>query len=292
MVGRIANYRSALFDEKLIERKSMTPELFFQLFISELKQSPQLQGYYKFLSNKRSFEFRKAYFIQRLQYISKNLINPLDFIWDCGCGYGTTCLFLAMNGYRTYGSTLEFYFQHIENRKKFWSQHGDISLFEANYENIFDPPIFTNQVDVIILQDTLHHLEPLSKALSIFHQALKQNGMVICVEENGSNIIQQMKLFIQRGNNTVINYYDKELKKTILFGNENIRSLQQWKTAFYQHDMLVEEKSVEYIRLFPPLCYNGSNSPNLISRESLIWKKNPFLRKYFFFGLHFLAKKQ
>jgi hypothetical protein len=62
------------------------------------------------LENPASFEFRKSYVTQRLHYILDHLPTPDAAIWDCGCGYGTTAIFLALNGYKVHGTTLEFYF--------------------------------------------------------------------------------------------------------------------------------------------------------------------------------------
>ena len=154
----------------------MTVDEFFTLFLEELKQNSSLHSYYKFLNNKSGFYFRKAYFVQRLQYIFDNVKAGNKTIWDCGCGYGTTGLFLAMNGIASTGSTIEFYFQQIAQRKEYWKQYGNVELFQANHENIFDNHPEDNSIDIIILQDTLHHLEPLQEAITILKQTLKPEG--------------------------------------------------------------------------------------------------------------------
>ena len=212
----------------------MTVNDFFELFLKELQDVPAMRGYYKFLNDKTSFEFRKAYFVQRLQYISKQITNQNATIWDCGCGYGTTALFLAMNGFRVYGTTLEFYFDQIEQRKNYWKQYGNADLFEVDYANIFDNNLNDNSFDYIILQDTLHHIEPLQDALHIFHSILKPQGQLVVAEENGNNIIANLKLFKQRGNKKIITIWDERLQKNILLGNENVRSWKKWKYEFEQ----------------------------------------------------------
>ena len=62
----------------------MTVEEFFNLLIEELKINENLKGYYRFLNNPKLYNFRKAYFCQRLQYVIDNLpenknINICDF---------------------------------------------------------------------------------------------------------------------------------------------------------------------------------------------------------------------
>src|SRR5204862_1776514 len=148
--------------------------------------------------------------------------NKDQNIWDCGCGYGTTALFLAMNGYKVYGTTLEFYFEEINKRKDFWKQYGNTDLFEAVYEDL-STSIYEKKFDTVILQDTLHHLEPIDKALKVLKESIRLNGKLLVVEENGCNIFQNIKLFIRRGFHRTTEYYDEKLSKVVIFGNENIR---------------------------------------------------------------------
>ncbi|QKG52451.1 SAM-dependent methyltransferase [Hymenobacter sp. BRD67] len=118
----------------------MTVNEFFELFLDELRANPALTSYYKFLASPASFEFRKAYVVQRLHYILEHLPNKEAALWDCGCGYGTTAIFLALNGYKVHGTTLEFYFAQIPERLRYWAQFGDVSGFTYSYENLFDSP--------------------------------------------------------------------------------------------------------------------------------------------------------
>lgn len=264
---------------------------FFELLLKELDQNPGLRKYYKFLESESLFEFRKAYFCQRLQYIKDHLDKPGLSIWDCGCGFGTTGFFLALNGIPSYGSTLEFYFKLIPERVSFWKKYGDVSLFSFSYENLFDKAPAAGSMDIIIIQDTLHHLEPLQEALKIFSEVLTQSGKLLIVEENGNNVIQNFKLFLRRGNKRIIEIYDETLKKNILLGNENIRGLKQWKGELAKQNFNVIDKETRYIRIFPPFFYNKNNVPSLIGREQNIWRKSPWLKEYFFFGLSFMAQK-
>ena len=168
----------------------MSPERFFELMLKELEVHTEMQPYYKFLGKQSSWHFRRNYFLERLRYIQKNLVDIAGkkggasqlSIWDCGCGYGTTCLFLAMNGIRTHGTTLEFYYDTIQKRVAYWSQYGDTSLFTCSYENLFDNKPEPASYDWIIVQDTLHHLEPIDDALQIFKESLKKGGKVLSIE--------------------------------------------------------------------------------------------------------------
>ena len=47
----------------------MEIEVFFDLLLKEIKLNDDLSQYYKFHASDRRFKFRKAYFVQRLQYI-------------------------------------------------------------------------------------------------------------------------------------------------------------------------------------------------------------------------------
>lgn len=268
----------------------MTVEQFFELFLKELETRPALWSYYKFHTEAGSLAFRKAYFCQRLEYIARQLQRKDALIWDVGCGYGTTALFLALNGYKVHGTTLEFYFKELPGRIDYWSRFGDVSGFTYDYEDLFEPSDQRpSSVDYIIVQDTLHHLEPLGQALQILRQHLSAEGKILVIEENGSNLIQSMKLYRQRGNKRVIEFYDERLKKTILLGNENIRSLPTWKKEFSAQGLMVQDDSVEFVRALPPGIFNRLGYQNAIEREQKLWRSNALIRKYFFFGINFTA---
>lgn len=269
----------------------MDTDTFFKLFLQELQELPELYHYYKFLSDPSKLAFRKNYFMQRLNYVYEHVQQKGEgsTIWDCGCGYGTTCLFLAMNGIATYGSTLEFYYPFIEKRKKYWAAYGPAELFRAGYEDVMDCHPKPESIDIIIVQDTLHHLEPIDQALEIFRKTLRSKGIVIGIEENGSNIIQNLKLYKQRGNNRIITYWDEQLQKQITMGNENIRPIQAWGQLLHTHGMRILPEHNQYIRLLPPQWYGNRSSEEMAQKEQKM--QNQFLRKYFYFGINFIAQK-
>jgi len=269
----------------------MTVSEFFELFLAELRANPALTGYYKLLARPASFEFRKAYLVQRLHYILAHLPDKQAAIWDCGCGFGTTALFLALNGYKVHGTTLEFYFAQLPGRLRYWAQFGDVSGFTYSYENLFDSPPAPATYDHVIIQDTLHHLEPLPTALGILREALRPGGQLIVVEENGANLVQSLKLYLRRGNKRIIELYDDTLQKNILVGNENIRSLATWRRELARQGLEVPESGVQYIRLFPPFLFRPERVARLLKRENALWRRSPVLKEGFFFGLNFLATK-
>lgn len=269
----------------------MSVEEFFSLFQLEISQNKNLQKYYKFLNDPSRFEFRKAYFCQRLQYIIDNIGKTDSEIWDCGCGYGTTGIFLSLNGIKSEGTTLEFYYNEIPTRLTFWCKYGDVSKFSYSYKNVFDESE-TNKYNTIILQDTLHHLEPLDTSIKIFEKALLPKGRIILIEENGSNIIQNLKLIKQRGFRKVKEIYDEKLGKTILLGDENIRNLKTWTAAFTENNFEVIPEKTQYIRFYMPSSFKENNTADIIAKEQSIWKTNRFLKTYFFFGLNFIVQKR
>jgi SAM-dependent methyltransferase len=270
----------------------MTVNDFFDLLLEELKQNPGLRKYYKFLESPSGFEFRKAYFCQRLQYIRDHISSPGQRIWDCGCGYGTTGFFLALNGIPSYGTTLEFYYNQIPGRISYWSKHGDVSRFTYSYENLFDHHPPPQSKDIIIIQDTLHHLEPLQDALKIFSNVLVPGGQLLIVEENGNNVIQNLKLFLRRGNKRIIEIYDETLQKKILLGNENIRGLSKWRNELARQHFRIIDKETQYVRFYPPFVFRKNNTRSVLEREQKLWKKSSPLKEYLFFGLSFMAEKE
>ncbi len=264
---------------------------FLELFVKELELNGELSDYYRLLKVKSSFLFRKAYIEQRLRYIDKFINNKNYVIWDAGCGYATTSIFLSINGYNVEGTTLEYYYDKIQKRLDYWSKYGDLDTFSIRYENLFDNNYKTGTYDAIILQDTLHHLEPISDAMDIFHEVLKDDGKIIISEENGNNIVCNIKHFRERGFNRITEVYDKKLGKKIQFGNENTRSLKNWEKIFSQADFNIDNNLTEYVRLFPPRAFNDTNYYSLIEKEQRIWRRNKLLREFFFFGINFVAIK-
>ena len=275
----------------------MTVEQFFDLFFEELKTRDKLREYYKFHDDPAKLPFRKAYFCQRLQYVFDQIqsFNPSILqsfnIWDCGCGYATTQIFLALNGIPTRGTTLEFYFKEIPSRLDFWSKHGDMSLVKVSYEDVFETEAKANSEDLIIVQDTLHHLEPLQDSLSIFYRTLRPGGKLIAIEENGNNLIQRIKLYKYRGSNRIIEYYDEGLGRKVMMGNENIRPYATWRAEFVKAGFEMEEENLRYVRLFPPPFFQRKMPKEVVKREQELWKKYGLLREYLFFGVNFVARK-
>jgi SAM-dependent methyltransferase len=267
----------------------MVVEEFLELFIKELEINSDLRGYYRLLNSKNRLLWRKAYLEQRLEYVYSHLGVPSAKIWDVGCGYATTSIFLALNGYRVFGNTLEFYYDKIGSRLDYWSQFGNLNELRIEYANLFDMPIAMQQYDAIIAQDTLHHLEPVQKAVDIFRLSLKPEGRLIVTEENGNNIFISLKNFSIRGLNRINTYYDERLQKVILFGNENARSIQAWNEILKLGGFAMVEKDMEYIRFFPPCCFTPDHYIEIIEKERKIGKNLKLLRELLFFGINFTA---
>lgn len=87
----------------------------------------------------------------------------------------------------------------------------------------------------------------------------------------------------------IVRIFDEKLNKSILIGNENIKNLDFWESKLNEFDLVLDHGTVEYIRFYPPFVLNGKNFNSVISREQNIWKKNPFLKKFFFHGINFIA---
>lgn len=283
--------KEGLIFAPLLKIMNMTVEEFFGHFVEELKENEALRYYYKYLENPAKFEYRKAYFCQRLQYIVDHIKDPNLKIWDCGCGFGTTAIFLSINGFASHGTTLEHYIKEIPGRLEYWSQFGDVSKFTYSYENIFDHQFEPEIYDLIIIQDTMHHLEPLDDAIKVLKDVLRKGGQLLIIEENGNNVIQNAKLFLQRGNKRIIEIYDEQLQKNILLGNENIKSLKEWAFAFKKQGLEIDENSVQYIRYYLPFAFPNEKAKEKVKNEQALWKKNSFLKEYFFFGINFLVNK-
>jgi SAM-dependent methyltransferase len=264
---------------------------FYNLFENELKQNVDIQHYHRILNSKDRYLFRKSYVEQRMEYIQKRITKGNAKILDLGCGYGTNSFMLGSVGHEVTGTTLEYYFDKIENRRQYWNKHFDTSNVQFKYENIFKSAYPDNSFDYILVQDTLHHIEPIADALKILKRILKPDGSIIVIEENGNNIFNGVKNFKLRGFKRIVKYYDEKLQETMLFGNENTRSFKKWKRIFEAAGFKIDDNSLEYIRLFLPKKYKTYSVEDIIEKEQNIWRKNKLLREYFFFGINFRARK-
>jgi len=271
----------------------MTTTAFFDLFLKELEENSHFFPYYKLNSGSDAQkEFRKAYFLQRLNFIDKHIEKKENItVLDCGCGYGTTAIYLSMNNIRVTGTTLEYYFDKIAQRKKYWKEYGNIENVTFEYQNILESNFVDNSFDYIILQDTLHHIEPMEDALKIFNKILKKGGKIILVEENGGCLPRQAILYAQRGNKRIIEYYDSKLQKKLLLGNENIRTEKKWVKLFEIESFDYLEKEKQYIRFYSPFCYKKRKMEKIIEKEQKIADKHPLLRSLFFFGINMVFVK-
>ncbi len=265
---------------------------FLELFIKELEVNAELRGYYKLLENKQRYLWRKSYLEQRISYINRSLETKPARVWDAGCGYSTTSLFLALNGHEVVGNTLEFYYDKICRRLDYWSRYGDVSGFHVEYANLFDMQVLPQSFDAIIAQDTLHHLEPIGDALNIFNRSLRQNGKLIVVEENGSNVFINVRNFLNRGFNRITLHYDEKLGKEILFGNENARSMKKWTSLMNEAGFEVLADSLEYIRFYLPGRYVRSSPEVIRDKEKKLGGNPSLLRELLFFGINFTAVKR
>jgi SAM-dependent methyltransferase len=212
-------------------------------------------------------------------------------IWDCGCGYATTQIFLALNGFSSIGNTLEFYFKEIPQRLDYWKQYGDMDKVVVRYQDVFEKEIMPQSADSVIVQDTLHHLEPLHKSLEIFERTIRNGGMIIAIEENGGNLIQRFKLYLRRGNRRIIEYYDEGLQRMVKMGNENIRPWHMWVKEFEDAGLQPDLHSRQYIRLFPPIFYQVFSDETIGKWEQNLWVKSSLLRNCFYFGINFVVRK-
>jgi 2-polyprenyl-3-methyl-5-hydroxy-6-metoxy-1,4-benzoquinol methylase len=269
----------------------MDLERFFNLLEIEIRQNKKLSDYHRFTNDKKLYNFRKSYLVQRYSFMLNNINTNSSKILDVGCGYGTTAILLTILGHKVKGITLEYYFDEIKQRINYWSQYADLSNLEIEYADFFECNPEEEQYNHILAIDTLHHLEPFNKAAKQLYDLLADNGSLIVCEENGNNIIAQLKHIRERGFKRIDTYYDERLKKNITFGNENTRSLTSWINAFSSTKFKIDESSIEYIRFYMPRKHNKLDNKTLIDKENLIWRRNKLLKEYFFFGFNFVMRK-
>lgn len=269
----------------------MTLDRFFYLLEIELRENPKIAQYHRFTNDPYLYNFRKSYLIQRYQFLIDSVEKQNASILDLGCGYGTTAILLTLLGHKVHGITLEYYFDEIEPRLKYWSQFGDCSSLTLEYGDIFDYHSKTEMYDYVVAIDTLHHIEPINAGLLILYHLLIKDGKIIVSEENGNNLIANIKHIRERGFKRISSYFDERLQKKITFGNENTRSLKGWLKVFGSTPFRFESESLDYIRFYFPKKHNQNPLNEIIDKEKKLWKRFCFLREFFFFGINFTLRK-
>lgn len=270
----------------------MSLDTFFDRLEDELQFNLKLKEYHRIINDKSNYLFRKLYYYQRLEFMLSQIdLTKVNRILDLGCGYGTSSYLLAHFNQRIVATTLEYYYDEIENRNTYWNKYVNTDCIEFKYENFLKADYLPKQFDYVIVQDTLHHLEPINEALEKIHMVLKDEGIVIVNEENGSNIICRIKHFKERGFKRIIKIYDEKLNEWLLFGNENTRNISKWESLFRDANMKVIPKSKEYIRVLPSMFYMNKDMNEVAGMENKIGSVSKYFNKYFFFGINFCAMK-
>jgi SAM-dependent methyltransferase len=261
------------------------------LFEKELVTNGRLEGYYRLLSNRKRYWFRRAYLEQRLQYVADHTTGTALHIWDAGCGYATTGIFLALNGHRVYGNTLEFYAEGIRERLEFWGKHGNLQFLEVKHENLMNHCTPERSYDIILVQDTLHHLEPVHEALDLFHRMLRPRGKLLVVEENGDSLFIRAKNLRIRGLKRKGIYHDERTGESIPFGYENARGRKTWYRLLESAGFDCDSPDLEFIRILPPFLMRGHKYQQMLQLERKIGRNCKGFRKFFYFGMNFTVTK-
>lgn len=64
-----------------------------------------------------------------------------------------------------------------------------------------------------------------------------------------------------------------------------------WQKAFQKEGFNIQQDTVQYIRYYLPFAFPNKKAKERVEKEQQIWKKNNFLKEYFFFGINYLVEK-
>jgi 2-polyprenyl-3-methyl-5-hydroxy-6-metoxy-1,4-benzoquinol methylase len=113
----------------------------------------------------------------------KNHIGPQDKILDFGCGPGTFIPLIASIAYEVHGLDVVPAFIDIANKL----------IVEKNLQNAFVhlsgtlPDSFNNYFDVVLMIDVLHHMDTPIDGIRRCAQLLRQEGVLLILEQNRRN---------------------------------------------------------------------------------------------------------
>lgn len=192
------------------------PAEFLELWLKRDWLSEEKQ---KILNNYYS-PYRKTFNTYVKNQYNKRLDDALKIIksdkchnvMDIASGCGTEALYFSMLGVKSLGVELNNKrLQVAKAREKIMKKKGKSlscnfkqgSVFQVNSE-------ISKKFDLIFLLETLHHIEPRKKFLSLLPALLKPGGYVVVSEPNALNPCIQLRLLRKRGTKTIRSYEDNK----------------------------------------------------------------------------------
>ncbi len=67
--------------------------------------------------------------------------------------------------------------------------------------------------------------------------------------------------------------------------------MKTWQKEFEEQNFSIDTDSVQYIRYYLPFMFPNNKAKEKVDKEQQLWKKNAFLKEYFFFGINFMVDK-
>ncbi len=113
--------------------------------------------------------------------------KPPSRVLDLGVGTGWTSMFYARRGYQVVGQDIAPDMISLANKMKENSNLHDLEFISSDFEEM----PFSNEFDVAIFYDSLHHSIDEEKAMKSAFNALKRGGILITVEPGEGHAISE-----------------------------------------------------------------------------------------------------
>jgi 2-polyprenyl-3-methyl-5-hydroxy-6-metoxy-1,4-benzoquinol methylase len=136
----------------------------------------------------------------------------------------------------------------VANARRDWVQANVAPKLRVEFQKRSVLEVDHEPFDVIWMEQALHHLEPRAEVMEKLASLLKPGGYLVASEANALNPIMQIKLFVERGFDTIGTTVDSE-GKTHLYGNERILTVSGLRRAAEQ--VGIRSVAHRYFRCFP-----------------------------------------
>jgi len=243
-------------------REQLTPSRFLQLSLEndnlDTEIKTELCDYYRNWNNLRSPRLAFWYDNQLNEMLEALEKCPGARILDAGCGTGSESLFLALKGAHVTGIDVSPGKIKIANARQEHLRDSARVEFDLDFyqQSILD---VEGTYDLIWLEQAFHHMEPRARIVQQLADLLAPGGRLFFSEANGWNPLLQVKLFKQRGFDTIKR--TKTSEGELIWGDERILTPMSLKRCLKKAGLKLESR--RYFRIFP----SGERFDTLLNME-------------------------
>lgn len=242
----------------------------------------------KFFKFTRVSKHATRIFDSHLKYVLQH-IKKDEIILDIGCNDGRHTLFLRKQGYKVFG--IDISKNALKRSSDIFFSFGElIDTDHKKREKIFlcadakQLPIKCENVDTVLLLETLHHFRDKDLILKNVKQILKPGGKIIISEPNSKNLLRKFGNYIGK----IFNFLSPN--EWTLSPNELLKTIEKYfkvnKFILYLHPisistvflyeilLMLNSKNIKTLERILFLCDKllESDKTQINKNETIMWR--------------------